>query len=122
MDIDISSLPLPELRELAQAIVDVLDSRTHKRIHLGDPVTVKGSLSKALKLPDIQRRLDSTHSDRQLSGKNMLAELWETLSPETQAKTLNQLDWYDPKSLSWDDPRSNRYPDLIKKSASKASK
>lgn len=112
MDIDIPSLQPIALRELARALQETLDSRMHKRVYMGDPVVVKGSLSKALKLPGILQRLDSTHNERRESGKAMLAELWATLSPETRAKTLERLDWYDPKELPWDDPRSNRKPSL----------
>ncbi len=112
MDIDIRAFNVDAVRQLAQALQQVLDSRTHKRVYLGDEITVKGSLSKALKLPDIIRALDSPQHERQNKAQDALAELWATLSPNTQQHTLEKLNWYEPKDLNWEDPRSNRRPAL----------
>ncbi len=112
MDIDIRAFNVEAVRQLAQALQQVLDSRTHKRIYLGDEIRVKGSLSKALKLPEIIRTLNSPHHERQIKAQDAIAELWATLSPSTQEHTLEKLNWYEPNALDWEDPRSNRRPSL----------
>lgn len=118
MDIDIRAFNVDAVRQLAQALQQVLDSRTHKRVYLGDEIMVKGSLSKALKLPEIIRTLNSPHLERQSKAQDALAELWATLSAQTQEHTLEKLNWYEPKALSWEDPRSNRRPVLGSKTPS----
>ncbi|HEY9033850.1 MAG TPA: hypothetical protein VIN71_07935 [Pseudomonadales bacterium] len=108
----IEQLDMTALAELAVAITAVLDSRTHRRKYLGEEILVKGSLSKALHLPDIQRRLQSSREEKRQQGRDELARLWQSLSPATRDAVITQLGWYDPHQLDWDDPRSNRRPVL----------
>jgi hypothetical protein len=114
MDIDIHTLNKEAQLMLVEGLTKVLDSRTHKRVVMGDEITVKGSLSKALKLPNVCAMLNSSHTQRQENGHQQLAEIWSTLSPSTKERTLALLGWYEPKDLPWDDPRSNRKPQITK--------
>lgn len=106
----ISDFSLEAQIELLDGIEQVLDNRMHKRKVMGEDVLVKGSLSKALRIPEIRRKLASRNSTRQHKGTLALAELWATLSPVTQQSVLALISWYDPSTLEWDDPRSNRRP------------
>lgn len=107
---DISSLDIESLRELAGAIHAVLDSRLHRRVHLGEEILVKGSLSRALHLPEIRKRLNAVNEARQQQAVNELTRLWQTLSETTRQTVIERLEWYEPDQLDWDDPRSNRKP------------
>lgn len=109
---DIEHLQIESLRQLIASLIEVLDSRVHKKVHLGEEVLVKGSLSRALHLPETSRKLNSPRMDKQLQGKDELIMVWETLSMPTRQAVFEQLGWYDPSELDWDDPRSNRKPPL----------
>jgi hypothetical protein len=90
----------------------VLDSRTHKRVYLGDEITVKGSLSKALKLPEIIRALQSPHLSARPVHKMPWQNYGQPCRPLHRNTRWKNLTGTNPKSLSWDDPRSNRRPPL----------
>lgn len=107
---DITALDLDALRKLADAITEVLDSRLHRRVHMGEEILVKGSLSRALHLPELRKKLYSHQTSRQQVGKDELIQLWQTLSDNTRQSVLERLHWYEPEKLDWDDPRSNRKP------------
>lgn len=92
----------------AEALQLVLERRTHQRKHLGQMVTVAGSLGAALNVPNIIAKLNSKVVSRRSKGLDEFADLWMTLSVATQEKVLEQIDWYDPKQLDWEDKRSNR--------------
>lgn len=94
----------------AQALEQVLQQRTHQRKYLGQLYTVPGSLGKALNLPKITTMLKSKVMARRDAGVEQFEELWYTLSEDTKDKVLQELGWYDPKELGWDDKRSNRRP------------
>jgi len=110
MEIAIETLHHSLAIELVDSLKDVLDSRLHKRVYLGEEFLVKGSLSRALKIDSIKRLLNSPSIIRQEKGLEMLSLLWSTLSQATKERTLSRLGWYEPKHLKWDDPRSNRLP------------
>ncbi len=107
---DIESLNIENARTLVSAIEDTLDSRTHKRDHLGEEIIVKGSLSKALKIPELKRTLSRTNIETQQKGIDQLSTLWATLSEATRQSALDKAGLYDPTELNWDDLRSNRRP------------
>lgn len=94
----------------ALALQEVLARRTHRRKYLGQVYVVPGKLGEALKLPAIISRLQSKVVRRRGQGREDFSLLWETLSVPTREAVLEAIHWYDPKSLSWDDKRSNRRP------------
>ncbi|NRB42690.1 MAG: hypothetical protein HRU20_30180 [Pseudomonadales bacterium] len=108
---DIESLDDANLLLIGEALQMVLDARTHKHNHLGEEVIVKGSLSKALKLPELIKHLSSTTKKRE-SARERLSEIWYTLSSATCERSLKLAGVYEPRELSWEDPRSNRHPSL----------
>lgn len=97
----------------AEALAEVLKRRTHRRKVMGQVMVVPGQLGDALKLPDIMNRLSGKTQRRRASGLNAFQELWETLSESTRIDVLNELGWYDPEDLDWDDKRSNRRPTQV---------
>lgn len=107
---DVHSLNIDTARALVNALEQVLDSRTHKREHLGEEIIVKGSLSKALKIPELKRTLSRKNIEIQQQGMDDLLVLWSTLSEQTKQSSLNIAGLYEPKQLHWDDLRSNRRP------------
>ena len=98
--------------EAASALHHVLAARTHRRKVMGQEVLVPGQLGEALHLPQILRRLQSRQNRQREKGLEDFLDLWQTLSPITRDKVLDNIGWYDPKSLDWEDKRSNRRPDL----------
>lgn len=94
----------------ALALHEVLAKRTHRRKYLGQVYVVPGKLGEALKLPAIISRLQSKVIRRRAQGLEDFTLLWETLSVPTREAVQEAINWYDPKSLSWDDKRSNRRP------------
>jgi hypothetical protein len=97
--------------EAATALHHVLAARTHRRKVMGQEVLVPGQLGEALHLPQIIRRLQSRQNRQREQGLEDFQDLWQTLSPITRDKVLDTIGWYDPKSLDWEDKRSNRRPD-----------
>ncbi|HVL02202.1 MAG TPA: hypothetical protein VM553_20430 [Dongiaceae bacterium] len=94
----------------ALALQSVLARRTHRRKYLGQIYTVPGKLGDALKLPGIVSKLQSKVVSRRRQGLEAFRFLWDTLSVPTRESVQQEIDWYDPKELSWDDKRSNRRP------------
>ena len=94
----------------ALALQQVLARRTHRRKYLGQMYTVPGKLGDALKLPGIVAKLQSKVVSRRHKGLEAFQFLWDTLSVPTRETVLQEINWYDPKALSWDDVRSNRKP------------
>jgi hypothetical protein len=92
----------------------VLAARTHRRIVLGQEITVPGQLGAALNLPRTLSRLRSKQSRLREQGLEDFQQLWVTLSIQTREKVLRGIGWYKPQELSWDDKRSNRHPELDK--------
>lgn len=109
MLIDITALDDANMLQLCDALIRVLDARVHRRIHLGKEVFVKGTLSNALKLPQLHAQLQTKQAKRRDAAKEAFAAIWQTLSEKTQIKTFDCVNWHDPKTLPWDDPRSNRF-------------
>ncbi|RMF17220.1 MAG: hypothetical protein D6758_06740 [Gammaproteobacteria bacterium] len=103
----------PELAlEMAQALQKVLRSRRYKRRVMGQIVTVPGQLDEALRLPAVMQLLKSRVLRRREAGLERFELIWDSLSEATRQATLEALGWYDPDSLPWDDPRSNRRPPI----------
>lgn len=96
--------------DAAAALHRVLAARTHRRKVMGQEVLVPGQLGEALQLPQIIRRLQSKQARQREQGLEDFQDLWPTLSPATREKVLDRIGWYDPKSLDWEDKRSNRRP------------
>lgn len=96
--------------DAAVALNRVLAARTHRRKVMGQEVVVPGQLGEALHLPHIIRRLQGKQLRQRERGLDEFQELWPTLSSVTREKVLGAIGWYDPKSLSWEDKRSNRRP------------
>ncbi len=96
--------------DAAAALHRVLAARTHRRKVMGQEVFVPGQLGEALQLPKIIRRLQSKQQRQREQGLDDFHDLWPTLSPATREKVLQRIGWYDPKSLDWEDKRSNRRP------------
>lgn len=94
----------------ALALEKVLARRTHRRKYLGQIYTVPGRLGDALKLPAIVSKLQSKANGRRRRGLDEFRFLWDTLSVPTREAVQQDINWYDPKDLSWDDVRSNRKP------------
>ncbi len=94
----------------ALALEKVLARRTHRRKYLGQMYTVPGRLGEALKLPGIVAKLQSKVNSRRRKGLDEFRFLWDTLSVPTREAVQQDIHWYDPKDLSWDDVRSNRKP------------
>lgn len=97
--------------EAAIALHHVLAARTHRRKVMGQEVLIPGQLGKALQLPQIIRRLQARQVRQRERGLEDFQDLWQTLSPVTRDKVLTNIGWYDPRSLDWEDKRSNRRPD-----------
>lgn len=98
--------------EAAIALHKVLAARTHRRKVMGQDVMVPGQLGEALQLPQIIRRLQGKQARQRDRGLEDFQDLWPTLSPSTRDKVLDQIGWYEPTSLDWEDKRSNRRPTL----------
>lgn len=77
---------------------------------MGHEVLVPGQLGEALHLPRIIQRLQSKQLRQREQGLDDFQSLWPTLSDNTRFKVLDNLGWYDPSDLDWDDKRSNRRP------------
>lgn len=96
--------------DAAVALHRVLAARTHRRKIMGQDVLVPGQLGEALHLPRIIQRLQGKQARQREQGLEEFQALWPTLSPATRHKVLDNIGWYDPKALDWEDKRSNRRP------------
>lgn len=96
--------------EAIEALQRTLAERTHRKRIMGQDVVRPGQLGQALRLPAILGKLRSRQSRRRQEGLDDFQTLWPTLSASTHEKVLKMMDWYDPRELDWDDPRSNRRP------------
>ncbi|OEY66719.1 hypothetical protein [Marinobacter sp. X15-166B] len=96
--------------EAALALSEVLSARTHRKQFMGQEVIIPGQLGEALQLPLIIQRLRGKQARQREAGLAAFLCLWPTLSARTQERVLEQIGWYDPQVLSWDDKRSNRRP------------
>lgn len=94
--------------QAAEALVGVLARRTHRRKVMGQDVLVPGQLGDALRLPQLINRLRSRQQRQRDRAVEDFEVLWDTLSHSTRDQVCQELDWYDPRELSWDDKRSNR--------------
>ena len=96
--------------EAATALEMVLAARIHRKRVWGQEVIIPGQLGEALRLPAIIAQLSGKVMKRREKGLTRFQELWDTLSAATQQEVLNQIGWYDPKKLDWEDKRSNKRP------------
>lgn len=108
----ISHVDTQHYPKLVDALIHVLNQRRHTRVVLGEEVIVEGSLSKALKLPELLKQLRSKQEKRRLVAEERFCVIWETLSEDTKQQALDHIGWYAPNELNWDDPRSNRKPSI----------
>lgn len=99
-------------RRAAHALDVILARRTRVKVVLGEERVVPGTLGEAIKLPAIIARLDSRSSTSRSRGLEDFRQLWDTLSVQTTREVLKEIGWYEPAELDWEDPRSNRRPDL----------
>lgn len=97
------------------ALIHVLNKRQHTRLVMGKEIVVGGSLSKALKLPDLLKQITSTQSNKRDLARQRFFDIWPTFSSDTRQQTLDHCGWYEVSELSWDDPRSNRQSNLADK-------
>jgi len=98
----------------AHALQQVFSRRTHRRKFMGQLVIVPGQLGEALRLPSIIGRLQSKSAKRRQAGLEAFQHLWTTLSEATREQALQDMGWYDPQDLHWEDVRSNRRPSIQK--------
>ena len=98
----------------AQSLQQVFSRRTHRRKFMGQLVIVPGQLGEALRLPSIIGRLQSKSAKRRQAGLEAFQHLWTTLSETTREQALQDMGWYDPQDLHWEDVRSNRRPSIQK--------
>ena len=94
--------------DAARVLEEVLAARIHRKKVLGHEIIIPGQLGKALKLPTMIAQLSGKIAKRREKGLLSFQELWDTLSHPTKEEVLNQIGWYDPKELKWDDKRSNK--------------
>jgi hypothetical protein len=100
--------------DAAKALEKVLASRVHRKKMWGQEVIIPGQLGKALRLPTIIAQLSGKIIKRRQKGLTNFQELWDTLSHATKKEVLNQIGWYNPKELDWEDKRSNKRPQTEK--------
>ncbi len=103
---------IAKAQKAAVALEVILERRTRVKVILGEERVVPGTLGKAIKLPSIIARLESRSSNVRNRGLLEFRQLWDTLSAQTTREVLDAIGWYDPAKLDWEDPRSNRRPDL----------
>lgn len=96
--------------DAALALEKVLAQRTHRKTLMGQTVVIPGQLGGALKIHQMIQQLRGKTTKRRASGLTAFDALWPTLSAATQKRVLDAIGWYDPKSLDWEDKRSNRIP------------
>ncbi|MFL1404106.1 hypothetical protein ACJO2E_02015 [Marinobacter sp. M1N3S26] len=96
--------------QAAETLAGVLARRTHRRKVMGQEVLVPGQLGDALRLPQLINRLQSRQQRQRDRAVEEFETLWDTLSNLTRHQVCRELDWYDPRELSWEDKRSNRRP------------
>ena len=96
--------------QAAEALTAVLARRTHRRKVMGQEVLVPGQLGEALRLPQLIGRLRSRQRRQRERAVEAFTVLWDTLSQQTRDQVRQELGWYDPRGLSWEDKRSNRRP------------
>ncbi len=96
--------------EAAQALQNVLAQRTHRKTIMGQECIVPGQLGQALRLPDIIRDLRGRTRPTRERGLQRFEEVWDSLSERSRKKVRDELGWYDPRELDWEDQRSNRRP------------
>ena len=110
--IDTDAFDVALALKVANALKVILENRTRVKVILGEERVVPGTLGEVIRLPTIMTRLESRS---RLARDDALLEfqmLWSTLSEKTTAEVLDAIGWYDPNDLDWEDPRSNRHPNL----------
>ncbi|MFP6805758.1 MAG: hypothetical protein VB957_00975 [Pseudomonadales bacterium] len=96
----------------ALALSHILARRVHKRVVFGEERLVAGTLGEAVKLPSITHCLKHRSSKQRAQGLEDFKLLWDTLSLATCQTVLDDIGWYKPQDLDWEDIRSNRRPDI----------
>lgn len=98
--------------QAARMLARVLAQRQHRKTILGQTVLVPGQLGEALRLPSMIHALESRSGPRREAAVERFQAVWLSLSESSRAQVRELLGWYDPREMDWDDPRSNRRPDL----------
>lgn len=111
--LDIMALSPQQCIRLVNVLEQVLNSRKHVRMHLGEEVTVPGTLSKALKLPELIKKMVRYKNTNFEPYHGQLEGIWISLSEDTRTQVLGNLGVYDVENMAWDDPRSNRKSALL---------
>ena len=96
----------------ADALKVILQNRTRVKVILGEERVVPGTLGEVIRLPTILARLQGRSRVARDAALAEFRTLWSTLSEKTTSEVLLTIGWYDPTELDWEDPRSNRRPDL----------
>lgn len=110
--VDSDEFTIETARLAAEALQNVFAARTHRKKYLGKVYVVPGKLGETVKLPKIIAKLNSRMSNRQQMGLEDFQFLWDTLSETTRQTVLDEIGWYEPTELDWEDKRSNRKPKL----------
>lgn len=110
MLLDSDTFTVETALEAAVELQKVLAARTHRRKVMGQEILIPGQLGEALHLPRTVNRLRSKQQKQRDKGLEDFQELWPTLSRLTRQKVMATLGWYNPKTLNWEDKRSNRRP------------
>lgn len=98
--------------QAALALRKIFAQRTHVKLVHGEERVVQGTLGEAVRLPSTISLLGHRSAKQREKGLGEFRRLWDTLSSHTCRKVLDAIGWYEPKDLDWEDPRSNRRPDL----------
>ena len=97
----------------AQALAKIFARRTHIKVILGEERRVAGTLGQAVNLPGMTAGLEHRSQAQRERALADFRALWNTLSASTCNTVLEDIGWYDPKKLDWEDVRSNRRPDVL---------
>ncbi|TVP57729.1 MAG: hypothetical protein EA349_05890 [Halomonadaceae bacterium] len=98
--------------QAARVLAAVLSRRQHRKVIMGQTVLVPGQLGEALRLPGIIHALQSRSGTRRNEAVERFTAIWLSLSERSREQVRERLGWYDPRQMEWDDPRSNRLPDV----------
>ncbi|MCK5880900.1 MAG: hypothetical protein KAG18_03430, partial [Sinobacterium sp.] len=100
------SLPPEHAIICLESLIKVLDQRRHTRVVMGKEIIVGGTLSKALKLPELLKQTRSIQSAKREQALERFVDIWPTFSAKTRQLSLAKCDWYNPEDDEDDEPSS----------------